>query len=43
MWLLYVEVAILVVIFFVLGASVASLVLRRVLDEAPPGDEVGTP
>jgi hypothetical protein len=43
MWLLYLEVAILVVVFFALGALVATLVLRRVVDEAPPGDEVGTP
>lgn len=43
MWLLYLEVAILVVVFFALGALVAALVLRRVVDEVPPGDEVGTP
>ena len=43
MWLLYLEVAILVVLFFALGALVATLVLKRVVKETPPGDEVGTP
>ena len=42
MWLLYLEVAILVVLFFALGALVATLVVRRVVDDEPPGDEVGT-
>jgi hypothetical protein len=43
MWLLYLEVAILVVLFFALGALAATLVVRRLVAEAPPGDEVGTP
>lgn len=43
MWLLYLEVAILVVVFFAVGALVATLVLRRLIDEVPPGDEAGTP
>jgi hypothetical protein len=42
-WLLYLEVAILVVLFFALGALAATLVLKRVVKDAPPGDEVRTP
>jgi hypothetical protein len=40
-WLLYIEVAILVVVFFAVGALLAAAVMRRLVPDLPPGDEVG--
>ena len=41
MWRLYLEVGILVVIAFGLGALVASVVVRRLVPLDPPDDELG--
>ncbi len=41
MWRLYLEVGILVVIAFGIGALVAMLVVRRLVKDAAPGDELG--
>jgi len=41
MWRLYLEVGILVVIAFGVGALVASLVVRRLVPLDPPDDELG--
>jgi len=41
MWRLYLEVGILVVIAFGLGALVASIVVKRLVPLDPPDDELG--
>ena len=39
MWRYYLELSILVVLAFAIGAGVAALVVRRLVKDAPPADE----
>lgn len=41
MWRLYLELTVLVLVAFALGAGIAYLVVRALVPATPPGDELG--
>ena len=43
MWRFYLEVTVLVLLAFAIGAGLAAVVVRRLVREAPPGDELPEP